>query len=165
MNNLYKIRLGLLLAKIRLNGIYTRDTFREEDHPRDEAGKFAKSGSTTGGSRAKITTSAQGANKFSKYGFINKAKQRAHEKHLGEFEGLTMEQYIKRGMDLIQMPTGGDILGHKDKDGILTRYSVKTNEFVKGRPDRGIYTLYKPKDGKAYYDYMKEQDLKHGGEE
>ncbi|WP_297967568.1 DUF1073 domain-containing protein [uncultured Anaerovibrio sp.] len=110
-------------------------------------------------------TSAQGANIFTKYGFINRNKEKAHEKHLSEFGDITMEQYIARGMELVQMPVGGDILGHKDKNEIITRYNVKTNEFVKGRPDRGIYTFYKPRDKKVYYDVMKRKDLENGGSE
>jgi len=70
-----------------------------------------------------------------------------------------MEQYIARGMELVQMTVGGGILGHKDKNEIITRYNVKTNEFVKNRPDRWIYTFYKTWDKKAYYDAMKRKDL------
>ena len=129
-------------------------------------GKINKKGSTASRKPAKITTSAQGANKFTKYGFMNRNKEKEHEKHLSEFEDITtMEQYIARGMALVQMPVGGDILGHKDKNEIITRYNVRTNEFVKGRPDRGIYTFYKPKDKKKYYDVMKRKDLENGGSE
>ena len=128
-------------------------------------GKIGEKGSTTSKKPAKITTSAQGANVFTKYGFMNPNKEKAHEKHLSEFGNITMEQYIARGMALVQMPVGGDILGHKDKNEIITRYNVRTNEFVKGRPDRGIYTFYKPKDKKKYYDVMKRKDLENGGSE
>lgn len=128
-------------------------------------GNIDKKGSTSSKKRDKIVTSAQGANKFTKYGFMNRNKEKEHEKHLGEFENITMDEYIARGMELVQMPVGGDILGHKDKNEIITRYNVKTNEFVKGRPDRGIYTFYKPRDEKAYYDVMKRKDLENGGSE
>ena len=119
MNNLYKIRLGLLLAKIRLGGIYTRDTFREEDHPRDEAGKFAKGGSTTAGSRAKINVSPTGANKFVKRGFASKQKLMNHWKngrtHADEFPEIkTAQEYERRALELIEKPVGGSILGQCD---------------------------------------------------
>lgn len=99
-----------------------------------------------------------------KYGFTNEKRRRIHiEKHLHEYPGFTEEQYIAHAMELIQKPTGNGILGHIDKDGIITRYDVRTNDYVKGRPDRGIYTMYKPVDGKAYYDRMYKGDLEHGG--
>jgi hypothetical protein len=129
-------------------------------------GNIEKKDSTSSKKRDKIVTSARGANKFMKYGFMNRNKEKEHEKHLSEFEDITtMDQYIARGMELVQMPVGGDILGHKDKNEIITRYNVKTNEFVKGRPDRGIYTFYKPRDKKVYYDVMKRKDLENGGSE
>lgn len=68
-------------------------------------------------------------------------------------------------MELIQMPTGGNIIGHKDEKEIITRYNVETNEFVKGRPDRGIYTLFKPDDGIEYYNRKKKGDVERGGTE
>lgn len=167
MNNLYKIRLGLLLSKIRLGGIYTRDTFREEDHPRDEAGKFAKGGSTTAGSRAKINVSPTGANKFVKRGFASKQKLMNHWKngrvHRKEYPNYTMEQYVKRAVSLIEMPVGGSILGHVDKDGVIIRYDKKTNDFVKGTIDKGIRTMFKPVDGIKYYMDMRKDDLNNGG--
>ncbi len=167
MDKFQRIRLGLLCAKIKLGNVFTRDEdnkFREEEHPRDEeTGEFREKDSTGSNAHAKIITSARGANKFTKYGFMNRNKEKAHEKHLKEFEGLTMDQYIASGMELVQMAVGGDILGHKDKDEIITRYNVKTNEFVKGRPDRGMYTFFKPINGKTYYDEMKMEDLAHGG--
>ncbi|MBR1695356.1 MAG: hypothetical protein IJ709_08150 [Selenomonas sp.] len=168
MNNLYKIRLGLLLAKIRLNGIYTRDTFREEDHPRDEAGKFTKSVSTTAGSRAKINVSPTGANKFVKRGFASKQKLMNHWKngriHAGEFPEIkTAQEYERRALELIEMPVGGDILGHVDKDGVITRYNKKTHEFVKGHPTKGIRTFMKPRLKDEYYELMLRKDLENGG--
>ena len=68
-------------------------------------------------------------------------------------------------MELIQMPTGGNIIGHKDEKEIITRYNVETNEVVKGRPDRGIYTLFKPDDGIEYYNRKKKGDVERGGKE
>ena len=148
-----KTQILLLGARIRLTGCLLRLMMDgKPDQPRDKDGKYAR-------------VSATGANKFLKHGFMNRNKEKIHEKHLVEFPGFTMKQYIARGMELVQLETGGDILGHKDKDDIITRYNAKTNEFAKGRPDRGLYTFYKPVDGKAYYDFMKEQDLKHGGTE
>lgn len=49
MNNLHKIRLGLLLAKIRLGGVYTAD----REYKRDSKGRFATTGAA-GGTKGKI---------------------------------------------------------------------------------------------------------------
>lgn len=168
MNNLHKIRLGLLLAKIRLGGIYTRDTFREEDHPRDEAGKFAKGGSTTAGSRAKINVSPTGANKFVKRGFANKQKLMNHWKngrtHADEFPEIkTAQEYERRALELIEKPVGGSILGHIDSHGNVIRYDRDTNTFVKGDPSKGVRTMYRPPEGEDYYRKQQQEDLKHGG--
>lgn len=84
-------------------------------------------------------------------------------KHGEEYPGVSNEQYIKIGIELIQKPVGGNILGHKTKDNIVVRYNKETNDFVKGRPDRGLYTLFKPKEGQAYYNNQRMEDLKHGG--
>ena len=70
-----------------------------------------------------------------------------------------MEQYVERA----EMPTGGDILGHVDKDGIVVRYDRKENDFVKASVRKGIRTLFKPHEGEKYYTEQKEADLKHGG--
>lgn len=82
---------------------------------------------------------------------------------IAEFGNITREEYIKRGMELVQSGTGNGILGHVDKNDILTRYDVEKNEFAKGRPDRGIYTYFRPVKELEYYKEMKKGDLEHGG--
>lgn len=114
------------------------EDWNEEKHPRRSNGQFGN-GSTSPNKNANITSSARGINKFANHGFINKNKELAHKKHLSEFPDMTMQDYINRGIELLQSPVGGDILGHKDKNQIITRYNKRTNEFAKGRPDRGIY--------------------------
>ena len=74
-----------------------------------------------------------------------------------------MEQYVKRAVSLIEMPVGGSILGHVDKDGVIIRYDKKTNDFVKGTIDKGIRTMFKPVDGIKYYMDMRKDDLNNGG--
>ena len=143
--------------------------FDPSKHPRGSDGKFGtkseKKNSTLSKKNDSIVSSAQGTNKFMHHGFINNNKRKSHEKHLKEFPGMSMDQYVDRAMELIQMQTGGNIIGHKDKSGVIVRYNKKTNEFVKGRPDRGLYTMYKPVDGIEYYYKMKKGDLERGGEE
>ncbi len=166
MNNLQKIRMWLLLINIRLGSILTYDAFREEDHPRDEGGKFSTKGSTGEHARAKIDVSPKGANKFKKRGFKNKQKLANHWKDHGEqYPGLDRASYEKTALDLIESPTGKDIAGHIDKDGVVIRYRISTNDFAKGNPKKGIFTMFKPDDGRKYYETRKKEDIDNGGKE
>ena len=83
--------------------------------------------------------------------------------HQEEYPGLTVEQYAERAVRLAEMPTGGDILGHVDKDGIVVRYDRKENDFVKANIKKGIRTMFKPETGEKYYQQMLKEDLKNGG--
>ncbi len=147
----------------------TTDAWEEEKHPRRPDGKFGKGGSenksTNSNENAKIEVSSTGSNIFKVKNFRSKQALNNHvSKHGKEYPGFTKEQYIKRALELIERPVSGEILGHKTKDNVLIRYDKNTNDFVKGRPDKGIYTMFKPIEGQAYYDKQKEEDLKHGGE-
>ena len=98
--------------------------------------------------------SALGANKFSQ-GFseenLNEHWGGSHD-HSAEYEGFTKEQYAARALELIQSAADGkNILGYKLKDGTIIRYDVKANDFVKGRPDIGIATMFKPKSKAQYF--------------
>ena len=146
----------------------TTDAWEEEKHPRRPDGKFGKGGgenkSTNSNENAKIEVSSTGSNIFKVKNFRSKQALNNHvSKHGKEYPGFTKEQYIKRALELIEQPVSGKILGHKTKDNVLIRYDKKTNDFVKGRPDKGIYTMFKPIEGQVYYDKQREEDLKHGG--
>lgn len=146
----------------------TTDAWEEEKHPRRPDGKFGKGGSenksTNSNENAKIEVSSTGSNIFKVKNFRSKQALNNHmSKHGKEYPGFTKEQYIKRALELIEQPVSGKILGHKTKDNILIRYNKKTNDFVKGRPDKAIYTMFKPIEGQVYYDKQREEDLKHGG--
>lgn len=153
----------------------TMDSWEEGKHPRggnpNNTGQFSKTKNENTelqkkASNDKVNVNPSGPNKFSKFGFMTKNLEEKHvAKHLAEFGNITKDEYIKRGMELIQSGTGNDILGHSDKNNILTRYDVKKNEFAKGRPDRGIYTYFRPVKGLEYYKEMKKGDLEHGGKE
>ena len=143
---------------------------RYNDKHDPKTGKFA---SKDGGN---LPTSSQegpsptGANEFEVKGFVNKQKLNNHWKDHGEEykkEGIitTKEAYEKRALQLIESPVGGSIKGHIDKDGHVVRYDEKTNDFVKGNPKKGIFTMYKPKESGVYYDRQKKEDIKHGGRE
>lgn len=102
--------------------------------------------------------SAQGANEFIVKGFANKQKLNNHwengRTHKEEYEkdGITTkEQYEARAVELIQMACGNGILGYKTSDGRLCRYDSAKNDYVTGRPDKGVYTMFKPLDSQVYF--------------
>ena len=168
MDKWQKIRMGLLLVNIRLGRIFTRDTFHEEDHPRDRGGKFSAKGSTGETAHAKIEVSPTGTNRFVKRGFANKQKLMNHWKngrtHADEFPEIhTAKEYEQKALELIEKPVGGSILGHIDSHGNVIRYDRNTNTFVKGDPSKGIRTMYRPPDGEEYYQTQRAEDLKYGG--
>lgn len=140
----------------------------EEKHPRRENGQFG-TGSTNTEKSDSVRPSPNGANRLQVRGFANKQRLMNHWKngrtHREEYPGLTMEQYVERAVRLAEMPTGGDILGHIDKDGIVVRYDRKENDFVKANVKKGIRTLFKPVDGEAYYIKARKDDIEHGGKD
>ena len=140
--------------------------WEEEKHPRQPDGRFGE-GSTNAAKSDNVTPSPSGANRLQVRGFANKQRLMNHWKngrtHREEYPDFTMEQYVQRAVSLAEMPTGGDILGHIDKDGVIVRYDRKENDFVKADLRKGIRTLFKPHEGEKYYTAQKEADLKHGG--
>ena len=76
---------------------------------------------------------------------------------------MTAEEYNRRALDLVQSPVSKDVLGYKTMDGAVVRYRISTNEFVKGYPQGGIATMYKPKgDPKKGLQYYQNQKKKEG---
>lgn len=111
-----------------------------------------------------MTVSPTGANKFEKRGFKSKQGLNNHwAEHGHQYPGFTREQYEKRSLELVESAVGGKILGHTDKDDVVVRYDKEANDFVKGKPPKGVFTMFKPEDGAAYYQAQREEDLKHGG--
>ena len=159
-----------------MNGVFgggelqkTNDAkWEESKHPRRDNGQFGE-GSTNAEKSDSVTPSPGGANRLQVRGFANKQRLMNHWKngraHRGEYPDLTMEQYVQRAVSLAEMPTGGDILGHIDKDGIIVRYDRKENDFVKANIRKGIRTLFKPVDGEAYYTKARKDDIEHGGKD
>ena len=116
------------------------------------SGNASNSGSNNSASPSS-TVSATGSNHFEK-GF-SKSNLRAHwggsHGHKDQYPDMTKQEYAERALDLIQKPTGDAILGYKNASGQIVRYDKSTNDFVKGKPDMGIATMFKPKDGEAYF--------------
>lgn len=138
----------------------------EEKHLRRENGQFG-TGSTNTEKNDSVRPSPSGANRLQVRGFASRQHLMNHWKngrtHQEEYPGLTVEQYAERAVRLAEMPTGGDILGHVDKDGIVVRYDRKENDFVKANIKKGIRTMFKPETGEKYYQQMLKEDLKNGG--
>ena len=113
------------------------------------------------GSNLSNEVSAKGANEFKVKGFGTKQKLNNHwqngRTHKDEYvkEGITTkEQYEARALELIQMPCGNGIDGYKTKNGKICRYDTQKNDYVTGRPDKGIYTMFKPSEGLEYFERM-----------
>ncbi len=73
-------------------------------------------------------------------------------KHAGEWPpGLTKEQYLRGGRELLAQSPGGDILGHTRPNGDVLRYNNATNEFAVMAQDGTIRTFFRPSGGINYW--------------
>ena len=72
---------------------------------------------------------------------------------------MTKDQYAERAMTLIQSPVVKGILGYKNAKGQVARFDTETGDFVKGHPDKGIATMFKPARGKEYFDDWKQRRI------
>lgn len=87
--------------------------------------------------------------------FSSEKKFRKHvEKHIKEYGEVTPEEYLNIARELLAAPLSDDIEGFVSKMDFVFKYRKSTNDFVIGRPDGKISTLFKPKDG---YDYWLQQ--------
>ncbi len=111
-----------------------------------------------------MEVSPTGANKFLVRGFKSKQGLNNHwADHGHQYPNFSREQYELRALELVESAVGGDICGHVDKGGIIVRYDKASNDFVKGLPRKGVFTMFKPDEGIEYYNAQREEDLKHGG--
>jgi len=105
--------------------------------------------------------SSTGVNEF-KSGFSERNLDRhwvgGESDHSKEYKNYTKEQYASEALDLVQSTTNSTIEGHKNKNGQVIRYDKKNNNYVKGHPDVGIATMFKPKDGIEYYNKVKKYE-------
>ena len=150
---------------------YSRVMRQSDVMNRSVAGMVMKSGNdgkkplTSGYERGNISSylnqvSATGANRFTQ-GFSedNLAEHwYGSHSHMDQYPEFSMEQYAERALELIQSPTDARILGYKNAKGQITRYDTVTNDFVKGRPDLGIATMFKPTAGIRYYEAWKKKE-------
>lgn len=130
---------------------------------------------STGETRNSHGVSPSGRNHFEVRGFASIQKRNNHwfgddEKHVKRREAYakdgitTVEQFGDRALELVESPVGGSVIGHADGHGNVIRYDRDKNDFVKGNPQKGIYTMFKPENGEEYYKEKLKEDLLHGGE-
>ena len=83
-----------------------------------------------------------------------------HDPKTGKFtNGIkTKEDYLNKALNLVQSPCGNRIEGYKTNLGQICRYDTKTNYYVKGDPQKGIFTMFKPNEGRKYFSHMKEYE-------
>ena len=112
-----------------------------------------------------IEPSATGVNELKVKGFKNKQALNNHWKngrtHQSEYvkDGITSaEQYEKRAVELFESPCSSTILGYKTDTGAVCRYDIIKNDYVKGNSSKGIFTMFKPIDGKSYFEEMKKKE-------
>lgn len=127
------------------------------NHGRFGKGKQSGEEQSSKGKGASGEPSATGANKFQR-GFTP-SKAARHEKHRqAQYPHLTQKQYEQRGVELCEQPVGGDIDGFIDNAGNVVRYRKSTNELAVGHPQRGLFSLFKPKNSsEAGYEYFLRQ--------
>lgn len=163
-----RILLKLMATKLHITRLTLDKDWDESKHTRRSDGKFGKGGSHSTKTKkdGNVKTSPTGANKFEVKGFKNKQALNNHWKdHGNQYPEFTKKQYETRALALVESPVSDSVLGHIDGNGIVVRYDKKTNDFVKGRPSRGIYTMFKPDEGLKYYLERKREDIEHGGSE
>lgn len=73
------------------------------------------------------------------------------EKHLEEYEDINPEEYLNIARRLLAEPLSEDVEGFLSEANFVFKYRKSTNDFVIGREDGKISTLFKPKDGNKYW--------------
>ncbi|CCI85340.1 hypothetical protein C5L33_001326 [Lactobacillus pasteurii] len=75
-----------------------------------------------------------------------------YETHRSEFGDITKEEYQQMAAELLAEPVSDDILGY-DTGERRVRYDIKNNIFVLGNSEaKNITTMFKPDEGRDYYD-------------
>lgn len=119
----------------------------------ENAGWFAEKGKentkkndlSEKGKRVKL--SPKGKNKFLVRDFINQERRKYHiNKHLHEpaFAGLSEEEYIQKGIELLESKvTSGGIRGYLEPGGTtIVRYDPKRQWYAVGNPNDGMWSFY-----------------------
>ena len=95
--------------------------------------------------------------------FPSKEKFDKHiKKHLSEYGNITPEDYLNAARELLLTPLSNDVEGFISEANFIFKYRRSTNDFVIGRPDGKISTLYKLENG---YDQWLEEIQKYKKED
>lgn len=130
---------------------------------KDNSAQVDKNDLRLAGTSGKI--SATGKNLLKIKGFAKESNLEEHfsdknsrHYHGAEYPGWTKEMYIQRAVALAESPcVQGGIRGYVTRAGVWVRYDPKTNDFVKA-DSNGIYTMFKPKKGKAYFEDLRKKE-------
>ena len=78
--------------------------------------------------------------------------------HSAQYPGLNKEQYAQRAIELARSPIGNGIEGYKSTKGkfagSIVRYDTSTNDWVRAYTTSGVATMFKPKDGTEYFEFI-----------
>lgn len=126
---------------------------------KDKFRMYANGGGLTNSNNSGIIKSSNNTSALGINIFVQGFSQKNLDDHWGgshdhssEYKGFTKAQYAARALQLIQSAADGkNILGYKLPDGTIVRYDVKTHDFVKGHPNIGISTMFKPKSKARYF--------------
>ena len=91
---------------------------------------------------------------------MSEKAQENHDHHIepdGCFPGMSMAEYVRRGVSLARKPVDDDILGYRGEDGCIVRFNKKTEEWVKAYI-RGVASYMIPTRGINYYLDRMEED-------
>jgi len=89
--------------------------------------------------------------------FNRESLQKHFKKHVidraewGVKGDMTIDKYLAKARELLNMPVGKNIEGFVSKNGFTFRYNKLTNEFATAKPDGTIETLFRPKQSLAYW--------------
>lgn len=91
--------------------------------------------------------------------FRDEKSEERHKKHLSEYGNITFDEYVEGAKILLSQPIGGDIDGFVNNADATYRYDTVNNDLAIGK-DGIIFTRFKPIDGKAYWEDVKNNELK-----
>ena len=112
------------------------------------AARNEKKPSTTEGKSDKIK-----ANNTPVRNFVSDTLLQSHyEKHIKEFDGISVQEYLKRANILADAPLSDDVVQLTRSDGSTSKYCYSTNEFVVVTAEGDIRTYFKPENKGAYWD-------------
>lgn len=170
MNELFPGQNSPLTPEAQNVSLNDRKDFEESEHPRDENGQFASTGSS-GSSGAEATEGVAPTDGETKpcTGFASKAKLKDHAKRHGSEVGASSEaEYQQKGIDFLKQGCGGDIVGYTTSDGKVVRFNRKTTEYASGIPGGALKTYMRakckkdgspdPERASEYYERIKERD-------